>query len=98
MPQGCKGVWADLLSPNDYYLNRDAYDVTLVSTRVTALEFKGGFTRRYIDLKVDSKGDFTQSERTQSFAQPNDLRSAINTKIEGWEIEQESACGRADHA
>ncbi|SDR63145.1 SPFH domain / Band 7 family protein [Rhizobiales bacterium GAS113] len=90
VPQGCKGIWADSLSPNDYYLNRDAYDVTLVSTRVTALEFKGGFTRRYIDLKVDSKGDFTQSERTQSFTKPNDSAdSAINTKMEGWEIQQE---------
>ena len=90
VPQGCKGIWAVSLSPNDYYLNRDAYDVTLVSTRVTALEFKGGFTRRYIDLKVDSKGDFTQSERTQTFNKPNDSAdSAINTKIEGWEIQQE---------
>jgi hypothetical protein len=90
VPQGCKGIWAASLPPNDYYLNRDAYDVTLVSTRVTALEFKGGFTRRYIDLKVDSRGDFTQSERTQSFPKPNDSAdSAINTKIEGWEIQQE---------
>ncbi|MBV8428850.1 MAG: hypothetical protein JOZ88_16550, partial [Hyphomicrobiales bacterium] len=90
VPQGCKGIWADSLPPNDYYLNRDAYDVTLVSTRVTALEFKGGFTRRYIDLKVDSRGDFTQSERTQSFPKPNDSAdTAINTKIEGWEIQQE---------
>ena len=90
VPQGCKGNWADSLPPNDYYLNRDAYDVTFVSTRVTALEFKGGFTRRYIDLKVDSKGDFTQSERTQSFPKPSDSAdTAINTKIEGWEIQQE---------
>jgi len=90
VPQGCKGIWADSLPPNDYYLNRDAYDVTFVSTRVTALEFKGGFTRRYIDLKVDSKGDFTQSERTQSFPKPSDSAdTAINTKIEGWEIQQE---------
>jgi len=89
-PQFCKGVWDTSLSPNDYYLNRDAYDVTLVSTRVTTLEFKGGFTRRYIDLKVDSKGDFTQSERTASFPQPKDaVDGAINTKIEGWEIPQE---------
>jgi hypothetical protein len=88
--QRCKGVWDTSLPPNDYYLNRDAYDVTLVSTRVTTLEFKGGFTRRYIDLKVDAKGDFTQTERTASFPQPNDSAdSAINTKIEGWEIPQE---------
>lgn len=88
--QYCKGVWDTSLPPNDYYLNRDAYDVTLVSTRVTTLEFKGGFTRRYIDLKVDARGDFTQSERTATFPQPRDAAdSAINTKIEGWEIPQE---------
>jgi hypothetical protein len=88
--QHCKGIWDTSLPPNDYYLNRDAYDVTLVSTRVTTLEFKGGFTRRYIDLKVDAKGDFTQTERTASFPQPGDAAdSAINTKIEGWEIPQE---------
>jgi len=86
----CKGVWETSLPPNDYYLNRDAYDVTLVSTRVTALEFKGGFTRRYIDLKVDSKGDFQQSERSASFPTPVDAAdTAINTKVEGWEIPQE---------
>ena len=28
--QYCKGVWDTSLPPNDYYLNRDAYDVTLV--------------------------------------------------------------------
>ncbi len=61
-----------------------------MSTRVTALEFKGGFTRRYLDLKVDAKGDFTQTERTATFPQPKDAAdSAINTKIEGWEIPQE---------
>ena len=36
--QYCKGVWDTSLPPNDYYLNRDAYDVTLVSTRVTRSE------------------------------------------------------------
>ena len=65
--QYCKGIWDKSLPPNDYYLNRDAYDVTLVSTRVTTLEFKGGFTRRYLDLKVDARGDFTQTERSASF-------------------------------
>lgn len=90
VPQGCKGVWNVSLPPNDYYLNRDAYDVTLVSTRVTTLEFKGGFTRRYIDLKVDAKGDFQQSERSQAFPTPTDAAdSAVVTKVEGWEIPQE---------
>jgi hypothetical protein len=90
VPQYCKGIWDTSLPPNDYYLNRDAYDVTLVSTRVTTLEFKGGFTRRYIDLKVDARGDFTQTERAATFPQPKDSAdAAINTKIEGWEIPQE---------
>jgi len=90
VPQFCKGVWEISLPPNDYYLNRDAFDVTLVSTRVTTLEFKGGFSRRYIDLKVDAHGDFTQTERTASFPVPAEAAdNAINTKIEGWEIPQE---------
>ena len=88
VPQGCKGVWNVSLPPNDYYLNRDAYEVTVVSTRVTTLEFKGGYDRRYIDLKVDGKGDFAQSERTARFSEIGDDR-AINTKVEGWEIPQE---------
>ena len=90
VPQYCKGVWDTSLPPNDYYLNRDAYDVTLVSTRVTTLEFKGGFTRRFLDLKVDSKGDITVSERSATFEKPSDAAdTAVNTKIEGWEIPQE---------
>jgi len=90
VPVGCKGIWDKSLAPNDYYLNRDAYDVTLVSTRVTTLEFKGGFQRRYLDLKVDAKGDFQQTERTANFPIPQDAADpAVNTKIEGWEIPQE---------
>ena len=90
VPRSCKGVWESSLPPNDYYLNRDAYDVTLVSTRVTTLEFKGGFKRRYLDLKVDSKGDFQQTERSETFPVPAESASdAVNTKVEGWEIPQE---------
>ena len=90
VPRNCKGIWAVSLPPNDYYLNKDAYDVTLFPTRVITLDFKGGFTRRYIDLKVDAKGDFTQTERSVSFPKPNDAADqAVNTKVEGWEIPQE---------
>ncbi|TBW37047.1 hypothetical protein EYW49_12930 [Siculibacillus lacustris] len=90
VPMGCKGIWRTSLPPNDYYLNRDAYDVTLVSTRVTTLEFKGGFVRRFLDLKVDAKGDFQQTERSANFSVPDGAAdSAVNTKVEGWEIPQE---------
>ena len=89
--RGCRGIWSESLSPGDYYLNRDAYEVTLVDTRVQALEFKGGYTRRYIDLKVDQKGDFTQTERPEikEFDPKVSVDPAVNTKVEGWEVPQE---------
>jgi hypothetical protein len=90
VPEGCIGVWNKSLMPGDYYLNRDAYYVTEVSTRVTTLEFKGGFTRRYIDLKVGAGGDYVQTEHAATFNKPEDAADvAVNTKIEGWEIPQE---------
>ncbi len=90
-PRGCAGIWNVSLPPGDYYLNKDAFDVTLVDTRVQTLEFKGGYTRRYIDLKVDQKGDLTQSERTEQVRfDPNTSNDpAVGTKIEGWEVAQE---------
>lgn len=90
VPQNCKGIWSYALPPNDYYLNRDAYEVTLVDTRVQTLEFKGGFKRRWIDLTVNAKGDFEQKERSLDIEKdPNAADNAVNTKAEGWEIPQE---------
>jgi hypothetical protein len=90
VPQNCKGVWSYALPPNDYYLNRDAYDVTLVDTRVQTLEFKGGFVRRQIALKVNSHGDFEQTETSaQVPVEQGAADQAVNTKVEGWEIPQE---------
>ena len=90
VPENCKGIWSRSLLPNDFYLNHDAYDVTLVSTRVTTLEFKGGFKRRFIDLRVDAHGDFQQTERSADIPQPKEaVDPAVNTKVEGWEIPQE---------
>ena len=90
VPQNCKGIWSNALPPNDYYLNRDAYEVTLVDTRVQTLEFKGGFKRRWIDLTVNAKGDFEQHERALDVGiDPTAADVAVNTKVEGWEIPQE---------
>ena len=89
-PQGCKGIWSTSLPPNNYYMNRDAYEVIPVSTRVTTLNFKGGYIRRYVDLTVDNRGDFVQKERTQPFEKtPDASDTAVFTKVEGWEIPQE---------
>ena len=46
----------EALLPGAYYLNRHAYDVTLVDTRVQTWEYRGGYRRRIIDLSIDQAG------------------------------------------
>ena len=55
--RGCIGLWKEPLLPGAYYLNRHAYDVTLVDTRVQTWEYKGGYRRRIIDLSIDQQGN-----------------------------------------
>jgi hypothetical protein len=64
VPRGCVGIWKDPLFPGAYYLNRQAYEVTLVDTRVQTWEYKGGYTKRIIDLSVDQQGNIQQNERS----------------------------------
>jgi hypothetical protein len=87
---GCIGLWKEPLLPGAYYLNRHAYDVTLVDTRVQTWEYKGGYRRRIIDLSIDQQGNLKQSERTVDIpvAQAA-VDSAVFVKVEGWDIPQE---------
>ena len=90
VPKGCIGIWKEPLLPGAYYLNRHAYDVTLVDTRVQTWEYKGGFTRRQIDLSIDQQGNLKQTERSE--VQPVPKRAvakAVFVKVEGWDIPQE---------
>lgn len=91
VPRGCKGIWEHALAPNDYYLNRDAYDITLVDTRVQTLEFMGGYKKRAIDLTIGPNGDFEQKERPPLDIPKgaNAVDTAVYAKVEGWEIPQE---------
>ena len=87
VPRGCVGIWRDPLFPGAYYLNREAYDVTLVDTRVQTWEYKGGYTKRLIDLSVDQEGDITQTERQEPQPVPeNAADRAVFAKMEGWDI------------
>ena len=70
VPRGCIGIWKEPLFPGAYYLNRRAYQVTLVDTRVRTWEYKGGFTKRIIDLSVDQQGNIKQQERTEKHEVP----------------------------
>jgi hypothetical protein len=88
--KGCIGIWREVLLPGAYYLNRHAYDVTLVDTRVQTWEYKGGFVRRSVDLSIDQQGNLKQSERTANEPVPDGaVDKAILVKVEGWDIQQD---------
>ncbi|MEQ8824612.1 MAG: SPFH domain-containing protein [Filomicrobium sp.] len=90
VPPGCVGIWREPLLPGAYYLNRKAYEVTLVDTRVKTWEYKGGFTKRIIDLSVDQQGNIKQNERTETQKVPVEAADrAVFVKVEGWDIPQE---------
>lgn len=55
VPVGCIGIWERALNPGKYYINKKAYTVTLVDTRVQTWEYRGGFTRRQISLALTSR-------------------------------------------
>lgn len=90
VPKGCIGLWKEPLLPGAYYLNRHAYDVTLVDTRVQTWEYKGGYRRRIIDLSIDQQGNLKQTERTVEELVPGSaVDRAVFVKVEGWDIPQE---------
>ncbi|MCH9806808.1 MAG: hypothetical protein K0U74_03670 [Alphaproteobacteria bacterium] len=90
VPRGCVGIWREPLLPGAYYMNRKAYQVTLVDTRVKTWEYKGGFTKRIIDLSVDQQGNIKQNERSEPQPIPESAADrAVFVKVEGWDIPQE---------
>ncbi len=90
VPKGCSGLWKEPLLPGAYYLNKQAFDVTLVDTRVQTWEYKGGYRRRIIDLSIDQQGNLKQTERTVEEEMPSSaVDRAVFVKVEGWDIPQE---------
>jgi SPFH domain / Band 7 family len=90
VPKGCIGLWKEPLLPGAYYLNRHAYEITLVDTRVQTWEYKGGYRRRIIDLSIDQQGNLKQTERTVDEPVPTTaVDRAVFVKVEGWDIPQE---------
>ncbi|MDM8523646.1 SPFH domain-containing protein [Desulfococcaceae bacterium HSG8] len=88
--KGSAGVWEEALPPGRYYLNRVAYNVTEIDTRVQTWNYKGGYKRRYIDLQVTQEGKITQKERSEPVEIPESAAdSAIFTRMEGWLVPQE---------
>lgn len=85
--KGCVGIWKEPLFPGAYYLNHKAYEVSLVDTRVQTWEYKGGYTKRHIDLSVDQQGNIQQNKRsTQEDIPKHAADRAVFVKVEGWDI------------
>ncbi len=87
VPRGCVGIWREPLLPGAYYLNRQAYQVTLIDTRVRTEIYKGGYTKRIIDLSLDQQGKITQRERSEPQSVPKSaVDKAVFVKMEGWDV------------
>ena len=87
VPKGCVGIWKEPLFPGAYYLNRQAYQVTLVDTRVKTWVYKGGYTKRLLELTIDDQGNIKQRERSEPQATPKSAAdTAVFVKMEGWDI------------
>ncbi|MDM8543834.1 SPFH domain-containing protein [Desulfococcaceae bacterium HSG9] len=88
--KGSMGIWNEAYPPGRYRLNRTAYNVTEVDTRVQTWTYMGGYDRRYIDLKVTQEGKIVQKERSEKIIVPEKAAdSAIFTRMEGWLVPQE---------
>ncbi len=88
--KGSVGIWVSPMAPGRYYLNKVAFNITGVDTRVKTWNYKGGYKRRYIDLQVTQDGNIKQKERSENIAIPdNAADSAIVTRMEGWLVPQE---------
>ena len=91
VPKGYRGVWAEVFKPGEYYINEKAYDVTIVDTRVQTWKYIGGYTRKWIDLKIEENGKITQVPHEEPFPVPEDAAdSAVLLRVEGWDVFQDS--------
>jgi hypothetical protein len=83
--KGCVGVWNEPIYPGKYYLNHRAYSVTLIPTTAQSWEYKGGYTKRVIDLTVGADGNIKQTVNEESVETPDTaVGPAITARIEGW--------------
>ncbi len=88
--KGCRGVWNEPLLPGTYYLNKRAYEVALVDTRIQTWQYQGGYVRRRINLTLNQNGQIEQTaEREEVVTPQNAADIAVLLRVEGWEIPQD---------
>lgn len=87
VPRGCVGVWEHPLMPGRYYLNRAAYDVTTLPTRVVPLSYRGGYLGRAIELRLDEGGRVLEVASESAVPVPVGASGeAFVVNVEGWKI------------
>ncbi len=88
--QGCAGVWQEVLGPGKYYLNHLAYQATIIPTLSQQVSYKGGYTKRQIELSVANDGNVVQQVSSSVIEQPIDATDqAITVMFQGWPIATE---------
>jgi regulator of protease activity HflC (stomatin/prohibitin superfamily) len=91
VPEGHRGVWAKVLTPNRYYLNKKAYDITIIPTQVQTWKYIGGYTRRYIDLILSDNGKIEQSVRSEPVPRIEGTADiAVLLRVENWDVWQDA--------
>jgi len=91
VPKGYRGVWSEVLEPNRYYLNKKAYDITIIPTQIQTWKYIGGYERRFIDLRLTDDGKIEQKVRSEQINVPKDAADvAILLRVENWDIFQDA--------
>ncbi len=81
------GIWDKALTQGNYYINKKAYVVTKIDTRVQTWTYMGGYKKRYIFLKVSAEGQIEQIPSEEEIPIPDGASDrAIFTKTEGWDV------------
>lgn len=88
VPKGCKGIWDTPLTEGAFYLNPMVNDVSLITKRTVVWEYKGGYKRRSIKLKIDKNGEITQTEsEDETELEVGDAGEAIFVRTpDGWNV------------
>ncbi|MEN9647694.1 MAG: hypothetical protein RLY57_498 [Candidatus Parcubacteria bacterium] len=90
VPVGGIGIWEEPLPNGLYYINNEAFRVTMVPTIAQVYEYKGGYKRRIVDISTNDKGQITERiSEVDVLTSEKSADSAIFIKPEGWDVAQE---------
>ena len=91
VPKGYKGVWASVLKPDRYYLNTEAYDITVIPTQIQTWKYIGGYTRRQINLVLNDEGKIEQTLTEYKVLIPEDAADgSVLLRVENWDVFQDA--------